>query len=646
VASRNTRPGSSGKGWLRLLTGSKSARRDTSSHFQPRSQPFKRLLNRIESVAYWTLRAIEGFFATLIYPFQTLFTRYVLRPLREWQLAAEERRNRKAKVSVISKLLHRFRYRVWRWSERLEKHSALFRRIMAPFRYVARIPARFSRTIANGYETLENRLAKSKWMKWLYVLMRGTRQATGWSYEFGRSWFVSRDYRLLLGGIPAFLMFCPLAYCMVRVSLQSPVATAQRYRMAAIDAREAKQYELAQLCNRKIQQMGLFVESSLYDMAVNTAAQGDTDSAIKQMQSLVADYDFFPARLWLVQRLMAGEVVDDAEEAFGRAQDHLDTILRIDDRNLGARYLQASLWSRQGRAPEAIQLLLEISREYPPANVLLASIQRQQGQGQDAAKRLQMALKYFEDRSQGDMTPQDYLSWANALAESGAMDQAEKRLEEALELYADENNFPVDAAKAFSQLAARVGAFQPAEYLRLMKRAVELDAKDEYLLMLTYAVEKPESSAGAIAFFQERAKAAPLSVDVETTLGVQAYQRKDYAASRAHFERVMQLDKKNAGAANNLAWLLSETEPVDLERAYLFANVAVQSAPDRAIYRDTRGQILTKLGRWQEAASDLEYAVNGMTVTAQTHRSLATVYERLGNNELAAAHRRSATTQP
>ena len=137
---------------------------------------------------------------------------------------------------------------------------------------------------------------------------------------------------------------------------------------------------------------------------------------------------------------------------------------------------------------------------------------------------------------------------------------------------------------------------------------------------------------------------APLALDVEITLGVQAFKVQEFKLARGHFERVVAMDASNAGAANNLAWLLTETEPVDLNRGLEIANRAVELAPDRPEYRDTRGQILTKLKRWQEAALDLEYAVNGLTETAQTHQSLANVYEQLGNRELAAAHRQSART--
>ena len=617
-----------------------------SDDFNPspfKRSPFRRLMAKWFSWQDRALRGLTGLGSRITRPFFRLQHKLISEPLQKWQLSAEESRNRNAKPSLIRRVLHAFHYRMWRVSEWMNEHPTYFRWLTTPARWLARIPGRIGMVLGTGFEGLEKRLENSRWLFWLGYLLAGVRHLAASAYEFSSAWYFSRDFRLLLGAIPALLLFCPLAYCMVRVSFQSPVATASRYRKAAMEAREAKRFDEAQLCLRKVQQLGMFAESSQYDMAVTAAAQGKMADAIDTMQSLVDEYEYYPARLWLVQKLLSGDVIKDPEDAFSAAQAHLDAVLRIDSRDLGARYLQANLWARSGKAAEAVQVLTEISREYPPANVLLATIQRRQGQGRDAQERLKMALDFFEKRSQdGDMSTQEYRSWAMALAEAGSVEEAERRLDEGLERHSTEDNFPAEVAGSLAQLAARVGAFQPREYLRLLKRAIALDPKDEYLLSLTYTAEQPATQQETLAFLAERAKVAPLPVEVETALGVMAYQRQDFVEAREHFERVVDQDQTNAGAANNLAWLLSETDPVDLERALKYSSLAVQYAPERAEYRDTLGQILVKLRRWNDAAQQLELAVNGMTETAATHRSLAAVYEQLGNRELAAAHRRSA----
>jgi Flp pilus assembly protein TadD len=86
---------------------------------------------------------------------------------------------------------------------------------------------------------------------------------------------------------------------------------------------------------------------------------------------------------------------------------------------------------------------------------------------------------------------------------------------------------------------------------------------------------------------------------------------------------------------------MCRTEPIDLEQGLALANRAIEIEPTNAEYRDTRGQILLKLGRWAESVADLEVALNGMPDDPSIHQSLALAYDRLGKPALAEFHRQS-----
>ncbi|MGE0759287.1 MAG: hypothetical protein AB7O38_19875, partial [Pirellulaceae bacterium] len=90
---------------------------------------------------------------------------------------------------------------------------------------------------------------------------------------------------------------------------------------------------------------------------------------------------------------------------------------------------------------------------------------------------------------------------------------------------------------------------------------------------------------------------------------------------------------------NNLAWVLAHQPEPDLEQALKLADEAVEIAPANADVRETRGQILTKLERWPEALADLEVALGYLQGNVSLHRSVATIYERLGNSSMARRHR-------
>jgi predicted Zn-dependent protease len=72
------------------------------------------------------------------------------------------------------------------------------------------------------------------------------------------------------------------------------------------------------------------------------------------------------------------------------------------------------------------------------------------------------------------------------------------------------------------------------------------------------------------------------------------------------------------------------------------SNRALQFSPDNYHLRETRGQILVKLERWDEAIGDLEFALNGLPNAPAIHRSLAISYDAVGNASLGAMHRQSS----
>jgi Flp pilus assembly protein TadD len=112
--------------------------------------------------------------------------------------------------------------------------------------------------------------------------------------------------------------------------------------------------------------------------------------------------------------------------------------------------------------------------------------------------------------------------------------------------------------------------------------------------------------------------------------------------ARLHWERANQLAPDMPAIANNLAWLLSQSAPPDLPRALQLADMAVEKSPREMNFRDTRGHILMKLGRWKEALADLEAALPTTPNPAEMHLSLAEVYRHLDAPAMAAEHQRLA----
>jgi predicted Zn-dependent protease len=87
----------------------------------------------------------------------------------------------------------------------------------------------------------------------------------------------------------------------------------------------------------------------------------------------------------------------------------------------------------------------------------------------------------------------------------------------------------------------------------------------------------------------------------------------------------------------------------DPPRALAIIQPLIEQFPEHPYFRDTRGQILLKMGRYKEATQDLEFALPKLDPRAKqhTHRSLAEAYRKLGFADLAAEHEKlAAKTEP
>ena len=158
--------------------------------------------------------------------------------------------------------------------------------------------------------------------------------------------------------------------------------------------------------------------------------------------------------------------------------------------------------------------------------------------------------------------------------------------------------------------------------------------------------------AGADALLDDLLTGGAATGVVHLAAGLRAVGRGETADARFHFERALALDPSLAAAANNLAVLTARGTPAaggrpatdpDPERALGIVNGLLAKFPDQPNFRDTRGEILMRLGRPVEALPDLEAALaGGLAGRPELHERLAEAYAGLGRESLAAAHRRRA----
>ena len=127
---------------------------------------------------------------------------------------------------------------------------------------------------------------------------------------------------------------------------------------------------------------------------------------------------------------------------------------------------------------------------------------------------------------------------------------------------------------------------------------------------------------------------------VHLILGTLAASEGHLDEAQLHLEQASQLTPKAPQLLNNLAWVVARAEPPDLERALSLINAALELSPNHPEIRETRGQILASMERWKDALIDLEYALGSLRGRPQLHATLARIYTQLGDEDMAALHRK------
>src|SRR5262249_17918096 len=121
-----------------------------------------------------------------------------------------------------------------------------------------------------------------------------------------------------------------------------------------------------------------------------------------------------------------------------------------------------------------------------------------------------------------------------------------------------------------------------------------------------------------------------------------AWQRGNADLAQKHFALSYNTAPHMPDVANNMAMILAIGKKPDLPRALAIIQSVVEKFPENPTFRDTRGQVLVKLGRCQEGVIDLEYALPKLISKARTHAALAQAYSSLGAQTLASQHQQLA----
>jgi len=257
-----------------------------------------------------------------------------------------------------------------------------------------------------------------------------------------------------------------------------------------------------------------------------------------------------------------------------------------------------------------------------------------------------LAAKYNEGQVKADADNVGaYMSWAAACQLQGDFAQVEAILLRGLRRHPDNQGLRSALSTYYIIQSDRlVKASDPRlrERLELVEQALVYSPNHPAALVRLAAFVADEGTVGesARASLNQILAEGRATATVHLILGTRAITHGDLQKAKLHLEQAHELNPSMPVLLNNLAWLLANQSQPQLERALGFANQALKIAPNDPRIRETRGQICAKLGRWQEALVDLEFALPQMSGDRELHQTLSLVYQELGEDDIAREHRR------
>lgn len=184
--------------------------------------------------------------------------------------------------------------------------------------------------------------------------------------------------------------------------------------------------------------------------------------------------------------------------------------------------------------------------------------------------------------------------------------------------------------------------------MELLSQAAQFNPSNIRVYQVLTAFYEQSKTAEQKAVFREQlegwiasGQTVPLA---HFALGNLLWTESDVERAVFHFEAALELNPSLAMVANNLAWVLSQSETPDLERAEKLVTIAMEADPKNPQYNDTMGAVLFEQERFREALVYFEKilpSANGEK-KRELHEKLAAIYENLGQENLAARHRQQA----
>jgi tetratricopeptide (TPR) repeat protein len=358
---------------------------------------------------------------------------------------------------------------------------------------------------------------------------------------------------------------------------------------------------------------------------------------------------FLEAHVWIAGALLNRHIGGD--DPWSLLETHLNHALELDPENPLARRFSVELLIREGNHEKAIQVMEDTVGFFPSFHPDLAHYYHLQGNELKSKFHARRAIHHYLDVKKqqlkrkpddstytGQWTPRGYLRIAESYGLLDKQSAELQVLQEAAAKYPDDQVLKTTLMQTLISRTATADLRDAGakQWIETICRQMPNQRVVVAVLGKGLIAEEPY----ARQFVDELRSKKLLSSDVFERVADTYMSMSRFDKAIEYYVETCEMNPNSSFALNNMAWVWGNVEPIQIKGALAAADRAIELNPDPRFY-ETRGQILAGLERWDEAARDLELALNGTIPNAAVvHQTLAKVYEKMGNAEQAEAHRR------
>ncbi len=472
-------------------------------------------------------------------------------------------------------------------------------------------------------------------------------------------WLDPSRGRYLIYGLPSIVIGLLAVFAAVYASTASQDTFIRRYERAKQEAIVNKDWREAITFARKL--MELQPENDDVKLELSRILSQDDNEETRQISRTLAEGIFAS----LAPRESSGHpdahvrqaqvILQTTDRRFSPAQrlkmasEHIKMALAVVPEHKDALTVMAEIHNLKGEYQQAEEIYIQLFRDHPGYIAKIVEMARRQNRAPEARPYLREAVEKYkkllnELPKNVPEQEQNFVNYVRRLANCYSMlgdyESGATVIRESMDRVADPvrknalrrtlSNIYVAKAKTY---ASRVDTDVEARrnFLQSLIDAHREDPENDIPkidLTLFSLADFPES-AQARSVYDGRQDPDQAPDGVLQHLGTHEVLHGDVNLGIELLEKGIEKNPRNHQILNNLAYSLIDR---DLERALDLANRAVFLQPEQPNYRDTRGNILMNLGRYDKAINDFEAAMSApeMKTNISVFEALVKCYEAQG----------------